>query len=491
MLFTLFGLFQARLARAQWAILKDSNGSLARNIPDEAFKAIGDLAKQGAVLKSITFAPGGGWVILHGRNGWLARNIPDEVTKALGDLAKKGSELKQIAFTPSGGWVILHGRNGLFARNIPDEASKALDDIARQGDELKSVSFAPGNGWVIVFGRNGLLARGIAEEPFKALVEFAQKSQDLKSISFDSNGGWVILHGRNGLFARNIPDEAFQALVDFAKKGAELKSVSFVGRSLLRFKTDDSESRKQVLERMAKHKVPGLGIALVNNYQVEWARGYGLIRAGGNEPVTAQTRFQAASISKPVTALAALRLVQEGKLKLDQPLNEKLLAWKVPENEFTRRKAPTLRLVLDHSAGFSVHGFGGYEAASKLPTIIQILKGEPPANSPPIRVEFLPGSQFQYSGGGYTVLQKMMLDVVKKPFPQTMKELVLDPLAIEGEYFRATASQGRRGRRGSHQRGRHRRPMACLSRNGGGRALDDPVGSGPVRDRSPEGEARG
>jgi CubicO group peptidase (beta-lactamase class C family) len=435
-------LFESRLARAQWAIFKDSSGHLARDIPDEASKAIGDLARQGAVLKSIAFAPGGGWVVLHGHHGLVAKGIADEAVKVLEDLARKGSELKEIAFTPSGGWVILHDRNGLFARNIPDEAFKMLGNLAKQGETLKSVSFAPGDGWVILFGRDGLLARNIADEPFKVLVDINKQSQDLKSISFDSKGGWVILFGRNGLFARNIPDEAFQALVDSAKQGAELKSVGFVGGSLIRLSVDDPSTRKLVLEAMARHKVPGLGIALVNNGRLEWARGYGLIRAGGAEPVTAQTRFQAASISKPVTALAAIRLVQEGKLKLDQPLNEKLVGWKVPENEFTRRKAPTLRQVLDHSAGFTVHGFGGYEAGGKLPTIVQVLNGEPPANSPAIRVEFLPGSKSQYSGGGYTVLQKMMVDVVKKPFPQAMHELVLDPLAMKDSTFQQPPPKG-------------------------------------------------
>jgi CubicO group peptidase (beta-lactamase class C family) len=439
---SIFGLFAGRDAGAQWVILKDKNDRLARNIPDEAFKALGDLAKQGAPLKSITFSPGGGWVILHGRNGWLARDIPQEANQALGDLVKRGADLKAISFTPGGGWVILFDRHGLLARNIPDEAFRTLENLAKQDQELKSVSLAANGGWVILFGADGLLARGIPDEAFKALVDFQKKGESLKSISFAPGGGWVILFGRNGLFARGIPDEAFQALVDFAKQGAELKSVSFIGKPILRFSVDDPESRKQVLERMAGRKVPGLGIALINNFRVEWARGYGLIQSGKTEPVTPQTRFQAASVSKPVTALAALRMVQEGKLKLDQPLNEKLLAWKVPENEFTRRKAPTLRMVLDHSAGFSVHGFGGYGAGGKLPSIIQILNGEPPANSAAIRVEFLPGSKFQYSGGGYTVLQKMMQDVARTPFPKVMQDLLLDPLAMKESTFQQPLPQG-------------------------------------------------
>ncbi len=193
---------------------------------------------------------------------------------------------------------------------------------------------------------------------------------------------------------------------------------------------------------MASHKAPGLGVALIDNFEVKWARGYGLIQAGGLEPVTPHTRFQAASISKPVTALAALRLVQKGKLKLDEPLNGKLQTWKVPDNEFTRRKLPTLRMVLDHGAGFSVHGFGGYEAGAPVPSLIQVLNGQPPANSTAIRVVFTPGSKFQYSGGGYTVLQTLMQDVTKTPFARTMQDLVLQPLAMKDSTFEQPLPDG-------------------------------------------------
>ena len=133
--------------------------------------------------------------------------------------------------------------------------------------------------------------------------------------------------------------------------------------------------------------------------------------------------------------MAALRLVQQGKLDLDQALNDKLLSWKVPDNELTKRKQPALRQVLDHSAGFSVHGFGGYPAGGKLPTLVQVLDGKAPANSAPIRVVFFPGSKVQYSGGGYTVLQQLMIDVTKKPFPDLMRELVLDPIAMKDSTF--------------------------------------------------------
>jgi CubicO group peptidase (beta-lactamase class C family) len=437
------GLSHGRRVEAQWVILKDKHDSVTRNIPDEASKALDDLARRGVTLKSIAFAPGGGWVIFHGRNGWIARDVPQEATKILGDLARRGAELKSISFTPGGGWAILFDRHGVLVKGIPDEAAQRLATVAGRGEDLKWVSFTPDNGWVILFGRDGLLARNVPDQHFRTIDDLNKKGEFLKSVTFAPDGGCVILFGRGGVIVQNVPDEVFQAFKDLIKKDVELKSVGFLSsRPPLKFAMDDAESRKQILSRMASHKVPGLGIALINNYQVEWARGYGLIQEGGSEPVTAQTRFQAASISKPVTALAALRLVQEGKLKLDQPLNEKLLAWKVPENDFTRLKAPTLRMVLSHSAGFTVHGFGGYEVGGRLPSLVQVLNGESPANSPAVRVEFRPGSKSQYSGGGYTVLQEMMQDTLKKPFPRAMQDLILDPLAMKESTYQQPLPQG-------------------------------------------------
>jgi len=182
---------------------------------------------------------------------------------------------------------------------------------------------------------------------------------------------------------------------------------------------------------MNRAEVPGLAVALVNQGKVEWVRGYGVLRAMGDGEVTAQTRFQAGSISMPITALAALRLVQLGKLDLDKPLNERLVSWKVPENEFTKARPPTLRQTLSHSAGFNQPVF---VFQSKSPsTLVDILDGK--ADSPPILVESEPGTKFAFSGGWYCVVQQLLADVAGKPFPDLMQDLVLGPLALRESTF--------------------------------------------------------
>ncbi len=151
-------------------------------------------------------------------------------------------------------------------------------------------------------------------------------------------------------------------------------------------------------ERMKHYNTPGVSVTVINDGRVEWSKGYGVREAGGSDAVTADTLFQAASISKPVAAMAALRLVQEGKLRLDEDANQKLVSWKVPGNELTKEQEVSLRGLLSHSAGLTVHGFGGYARDAPVPTPVQILDGAKPANSAAIKVDIRPGTKFRYSG---------------------------------------------------------------------------------------------
>jgi CubicO group peptidase (beta-lactamase class C family) len=188
-------------------------------------------------------------------------------------------------------------------------------------------------------------------------------------------------------------------------------------------------------EAMERAHVPAVSIAVIRAGEIEWARGYGVRKAGGADRVDDGTLFQAASISKPVTAAGALRLVETGALSLDEDANRSLTSWKIPENELTARHPVTLRGLLSHSAGMTVAGFPGYAAGAELPSLVQILDGERPANTAPVRVEIEPGTTFRYSGGGYTVVQLLMEDVTARHFPSLMRELVLEPAGMSNSTF--------------------------------------------------------
>ena len=188
--------------------------------------------------------------------------------------------------------------------------------------------------------------------------------------------------------------------------------------------------RLNLAQLMAAYNSPGLSVAVIDNYKIAWAKGYGVIGAGSTTPVGTGTLFQAGSISKPVAATAALALVEKGNLSLDEDVNQKLKTWKVPENEFTKDQKVTLRRLMSHTAGLTVHGFPGYDVDAPLPTLVQVLDGEKPANTEPIRVDFVPGSKERYSGGGVTIEQLLMMDVTGKAFPTLLRETVLDKIGM-------------------------------------------------------------
>jgi CubicO group peptidase (beta-lactamase class C family) len=188
-------------------------------------------------------------------------------------------------------------------------------------------------------------------------------------------------------------------------------------------------------ERMRQLHVPGVSVAVIHNGAIEWARGFGVKQLGG-APVGTDTLFQAGSISKPLAALAALHLVQEGKLALDAPVNSTLVSWKLPESAAANGKPVTLRELLTHTAGLTVHGFPGYASNAPLPTLVQVLDGQKPANTPPIRLESEPGARWNYSGGGFTVMQQMVLDASQMPFPKFLHDTVLAPMGMTHSTYR-------------------------------------------------------
>jgi CubicO group peptidase (beta-lactamase class C family) len=194
---------------------------------------------------------------------------------------------------------------------------------------------------------------------------------------------------------------------------------------------------------MAQSHLPGISIAVIDNDQIAWARGFGVKQAGTTDLVTTSTLFQAQSISKAVTATATLVLVNSGRLSLDQSPNAYLKSWKLPYNEYQAHEKVTIRRILSHSSGLNVGSFAGYQPGEPLPSLLQILNGEKPANNPPIRVDFTPGSKSRYSGGGAEVMQQLLIDLASQPFPELMKRLVLTPIGMTSSTYEQPLPQAR------------------------------------------------
>ncbi len=182
-------------------------------------------------------------------------------------------------------------------------------------------------------------------------------------------------------------------------------------------------------DRMMLEQIPGLSIAVVIDGEIEWARGFGVKEHGQSEPVTTETLFEAASITKTIFTAALMKLVVEGVLDLDEDVNSYLKSWKVPKNG-DWQPIVTLRQILSHTAGLNIHGVVGYARGDSIPTLVQVLNGEPPSIQPPITVDGIPGLQNRYSTGGYAIAEQVVIDVTGQSVADLVREIVLEPLRM-------------------------------------------------------------
>jgi CubicO group peptidase (beta-lactamase class C family) len=218
------------------------------------------------------------------------------------------------------------------------------------------------------------------------------------------------------------------------------EKIRLVENNLAGWVHTGSNDRWNLAERMKKYNINGVSIAVIHNYKIEWARGFGYADVSENRPVTENTLFQAASISKSLNAVGVLRLVQEKKLDLNADINKYLLTWKFPYDEKSNNKQITLTNLLSHTSGLTIHGFPGYAKGDSLPTIPQVLDGRKPANTEAVRSSDEPGKRVNYSGGGVTISQMIVMDVTHQPYEIFMQKNVLDPLGMTSSSYRQPPS---------------------------------------------------
>ncbi len=252
-------------------------------------------------------------------------------------------------------------------------------------------------------------------------------------------------------FAPTRPVVALAALVALlAPTGTDLTAQSPAGRNTISASDvaqalqpavqlrDSSPRRFRLEERMRSHRVPGVSVAVMQAGRIAWAHAWGVADAASARPVDSTTLFQAASISKPLAALTALSLVEDGRLSLDAPINRALTTWQLPADSRHRDTMVTLRRLLEHTAGTSVSGFPGYRAAERTPDVaipsnVAVLDGR--GNTPAVRVVREPNRAFAYSGGGYTIAEQAIEDVTGESFAQAAAARVLMPAGMTRSTF--------------------------------------------------------
>jgi CubicO group peptidase (beta-lactamase class C family) len=198
---------------------------------------------------------------------------------------------------------------------------------------------------------------------------------------------------------------------------------------------EEHEKRFSIQEAMTKYNVPGVSMVFVENRDIKWKKTYGFSNLQTSEKVSNNTVFTGASLSKPLTAVAALSLVETESLNLDEDVNKWLVEWKVPDNEFTKNQKVTLRHLISHRAGIRNDLWSSYLPEQETPNLHQMLAGQPPSVDPATTVNAIPGSKEQYSNPGYSIIQKLIEDVTQNKFEDVMDELIFKPSVMKSSTF--------------------------------------------------------
>ena len=440
-----------------------------RNIPEEAQEKINQI--QLKKINSFSFSPNGGWVIVTESNETFARNIPNECFLKIKELKGKGHKIQQISFPPKGGsnsWIIITDKT-TFARNIPEECNKEIQALEKRGKKIMNVSFPyknpftnSNNSWVVITTDGATYSRNIPDDCYQIIQNLGQSSlpnkkatRKVTQVSFTPSGGWVVF-AEDYFFARNIPDEAFKTLKDFNSKKYKPHLIAFTPngkgwsliandkyiitpKDLIR-KIEDNVGGKSIWEFMRDNNVPGVSIAVVINGKTAWETSYGYLKNGDNKyAVHPESMFQVASISKFITAIGAYRMLEiYNSINLDDNLTDpnSMLSVTLPvEKSLDKAPIVSIRTILEHKSGINTHGFAGYATAvNRVPGLDEIIQkksvsGHDPVNSEKIKIIY-DGKDYHYSGGAFTILQKLMEDVTKKPYSDWMKAEVLNPMTM-------------------------------------------------------------
>ncbi|MEU6895245.1 serine hydrolase, partial [Streptomyces sp. NPDC046557] len=208
-------------------------------------------------------------------------------------------------------------------------------------------------------------------------------------------------------------------------------------------RSESGPSRSSLLEVMATHGIPGAQLAVIRDGVVTTVEGYGHTGSQQRDPVNPDTLFAAGSLSKHVTTFGVLRLVGDGRLDLDEDINRYLTSWRVPGDPDV---PVTPRLLLSNLAGLAPYmPPRDFHRGEAVPTVLDLLDGRPPARTPAVRREHLPGEVFRQNPYNYCILQQALVDMFERPFSAVMQDLVFDPLGMTDSSFDPVfpASSGR------------------------------------------------
>ncbi len=194
--------------------------------------------------------------------------------------------------------------------------------------------------------------------------------------------------------------------------------------------------------QLKNHKLAGFSLTVFENYKIVYSNQFGVKSFKTNEKLDENTAFSTASISKPVTALLCHILAEKGFINLDEPIEKYLKRWSLPKSEYTTNVKPTWKHFMNHTAGITQHGFADFYEGDTIPSIKQSLLGQIPRYDKEIDFLFEPGTSWQYSGGGYVIIQMALEDTLNKPIAELAKEYIFEPLQMNNTTMKQPNEKG-------------------------------------------------
>ena len=439
--------------------------SFSKFIPEDAYQKITAYKKSG--IQYFNFTPKGGWILVTNNKQVISKKLPAGCEDKVKELLRQGHHINCIAFPPSNAnaFLIITNRTK-FARNIPDKCYKELTRLVNKGHRIEFVAFPPKrskNAYLILTNK-GYSIHLIEDECFQMIKNLRQKPdgtgkapRKIHFVGFDYNGGWVIL-AEDYFFEKNIHSKCKDQLVRFQNQKRQTNFIAFAPTrngftmfsntafqkppedKIRKFENSFDNKSKTIWQKMAQYGATGVSVAVVINNRIAWSCGYGILNSNRSAATHPNSLWQAASISKVVATVSAMRLVEEGRMSLTDNLEDLLTTWTLPIKRGLRlgNNKPTLQALLSHTAGINQTGFDGYAFNNnkypKLPTLEQILDGHELANSFPIQVIITPGT-WKYSGGGFTVLEKIFEDVRLRNFSTMTRTNVLQKIGMNDTFY--------------------------------------------------------
>lgn len=438
------------------------SSTVSKNIPDDAYQML--QAKSALSISSFAFAANNGWILTTKDGEVHSRGIAKDCEAKVKELIAKGEKIKSIAFPPAGtGYVILTDKSH-FSRDIDNQCAAKLKAFQSKGHKIEVVAFQTNRDnrrWVIVTDKD-FAAKGIPDLCYQAISNLRQAPDGKKvvrkihHIAMTRTGGWVVL-ADDYFMAQNIPPECMKQMDMFKNQRQQSDIVNFSPQKggwvvisntyfdeapVDEIRTfEENVSGGGIIKRMKINKVPGVVVGVVRKNRLAWTCSYGTLKRGDIHAAHADSIFQAGSMSTAIATIGALRLVELGRVGLDDDLRT-VLDFEIPVKEGVHvGEGPTLRQILGHRAGFNIKGLKGYKQGVVPPKLDQILKGEGRANNPKIQIEYNPDGKFQYSSGGFIFLDKIIEQTTGENPTKWLNKNVLEPMSMKSSTFNLKPAQ--------------------------------------------------